>query len=706
MNFPRRFLVWLALASLLAKVPVCAGRQAKIPKVTPPVQNYAVLDITGAGINSVGDVALNDANQAAFGTYTQSGCTTYAFKNGTTTHVQDMAYLVTTTTADTTTTESRTLVGTTNVIDSQGNIYGTLYRVTTTTAPVYQHDETDAFMICRDGQPSEFSSPPFPSAITNSHGMTVAGEGRFGGITSGLVDPSDPYSDSSSGVLFSNGTVLFDPDEKVKSVAGDSRVIGTLFVPYLINNTGSAIGEINNSGGWALWDGSTFTDITAPGVNDLNDQNQYIARPDEGEFWEKGHATVLRDTLPPLIQYQYRNIQPFSLSNQVKVSPPPQKPAPDSDATVHLLARADGFDVGNYGTMLYTRNNQGKWTFANLALPAGTTIDDFVTINSSGVIAAIGNGGHALLLLPVNYAEVSPASGFDGLTQPPWLMVPQSGVNSALAYTPASANLPVSFAVKPGSAVDSVLPATTKVSPQTITVHSETPGDDHLVGLGVGNLTAKGSELQVSVKPRKTVKVAIHQIQQYDDKTLGPAPNAPTAAQAQAYLNQVYGPQTNTYFTVTRTDYLLDYDTGGGPNGAPDGKLNFRSNQPFTSEQRVLEDYAKDSSADYNVYFVHDYLGDGPDSVGHAVTRLDAAYILDYSERTSVVTVLAHEFGHLLGIEYHADLAVSFNPGYLPGTDPTIRLMYSGILSSPHPDPKVLIKAEWDTISSSKPNTK
>ena len=149
------------------------------------------------------------------------------------------------------------------------------------------------------------------------------------------------------------------------------------------------------------------------------------------------------------------------------------------------------------------------------------------------------------------------------------------------------------------------------------------------------------------LKPLKTVTVALHSVILQKGDDYGPTPLAPTAQQAQDYLNQVYGPQTNTYFTVTRKDYALQYDVGG-PGAAVNGKLDFRLNPPFTNEQTVLEDKAKEYCADYNVYFVRNYYGDDPDSIGHAVTRLDAAYIQNYSGKTSVATVLAHEFGHLV----------------------------------------------------------
>ena len=143
-------------------------------------------------------------------------------------------------------------------------------------------------------------------------------------------------------MLLSNGSVVFDPDAVGKNGTGSSQVNGTRFEPYLINNTGSAVGDVNH-GSLGLWDGSKFTNLTGYHVSDLNDQTQLAIGNaassaatgplfDEGGLWENAQVTVLRDTLPPLIQFQYWNVQPFSISNQVA-----GVPLANADATIHLI---------------------------------------------------------------------------------------------------------------------------------------------------------------------------------------------------------------------------------------------------------------------------------------------------------------------------------------------------------------------------------
>jgi hypothetical protein len=77
---PANRLILVILACCLGLAPVCYGNwQVQIPYFTPPVQNYAVIDISGTAPNatSVDLVALDDSNQAAFA-WVQGGFDLYA----------------------------------------------------------------------------------------------------------------------------------------------------------------------------------------------------------------------------------------------------------------------------------------------------------------------------------------------------------------------------------------------------------------------------------------------------------------------------------------------------------------------------------------------------------------------------------------------------------------------------------------------------
>jgi hypothetical protein len=119
--------------------------------------------------------------------------------------------------------------------------------------------------------------------------------------------------------------------------------------------------------------------------------------------------------MSPYLQWQISALLPLSLSNQ-------KTPVPNAnaDATIQILASDQDILSAN---MLFTRNNSGAWTYAKVALPTGTEISEWSSINSSGVIAAIGTTTsvsieqHALLLVPVqlvNKADPTQRNGANG----------------------------------------------------------------------------------------------------------------------------------------------------------------------------------------------------------------------------------------------------------------------------------------------------
>lgn len=96
-----------------------------------------------------------------------------------------------------------------------------------------------------------------------------------------------------------------------------------------------------------------------------------------------------------------------------------------------------------------------------------------------------------MLLVPVQFKQVSPNSGFDWVSQPHWLMVPAGGTNQAIAVTPASSHLAVNFSVEPSSpnTGTTISPANTSSSNQTITVSGTSDGNTTQVQAGIGITT-------------------------------------------------------------------------------------------------------------------------------------------------------------------------------------------------------------------------
>jgi len=132
-------------------------------------------------------------------------------------------------------------------------------------------------------------------------------------------------------------------------------------------------------------------------------------------------------------------------------------------------------------------------------------------------------------LLPVQFNQISPNSGFDWVSQPHWLMVPTSSTNQAIAVTPASSNLTINFSIQASSSSSqlAVSPTSTSSSNQTITVTSSgtNVGESYQVQVGVGTATSSGTNsagLGIDVKPMTTGTIAIHAVTQHYTQPMAP----------------------------------------------------------------------------------------------------------------------------------------------------------------------------------------
>lgn len=336
----------------------------------------------------------------------------------------------------------------------------------------------------------------------------------------------------------------------------------------------------------------------------------------------------------------------------------------------------------------------------------------------AGTVPEISIPKKKITAVKVSFEESMACSGFDSTVNPHSIMVPRNGNNiSSATISPASVASKVGFLTNVSNAV--VSPNLAVASPQLISITGVTYSDSILEA----KTTTSGrlGALDVDVKSLQNQTVAIHAITQNNDDIqvvpvgdigavcVSPGPNGyintipvsddivsggsilsgpngrcetvsnstplspanvPTAVELQVYLNSIWKQQANISFTVTRNDFVVNYDLNrnGGVDAASSG---------FSMEENVIRAAAKDSSVDINIYYVNTYLLDS----ANAATAGKETFIQD-SHDNSAVNITAHEVGHALGIGYESNDSID------------VMLSYSSVIN-----PCNVKKTDWDTAN-------
>jgi len=393
-----------------------------------PVQNYAVIDMSGNSTTApVTAVALDNSNNAAFGfgtgTTVDAGPAqyhTYTWQNGNPSQGNVTTcsnYLVP---SDPTPPHWNIIV---QGITPAGSIFGD------TEYPLYYSSATPI--------PYQANIPLAVGGSNYNSGAAICSESNSGNLAGNWYGID--YDGISFGVIYNNttgGWTVFDGQAEFSDSTGPTETdYGTLpagstllfddFSPMQINNNCRTLGvfgiqsifELGPTGN-GLWNGAGYADFGADQPSEINNQNQVMVNSSFGEsyLWESGTTTYLDlDALPLALYCQIYNAtsEDFTkwLSDQA------------TDGTIQILATAQNSGDSTDPTgpdptenFVWTRDSSANWSFAEMQLPTGVSIDRFDTINPNGIIAALGKPSltatcdHALLLLPVQLDFMTPST--------------------------------------------------------------------------------------------------------------------------------------------------------------------------------------------------------------------------------------------------------------------------------------------------------
>lgn len=243
----------------------------------------------------------------------------------------------------------------------------------------------------------------------------------------------------------------------------------------------------------------------------------------------------------------------------------------------------------------------------------------------------------AIVVFGVKFEKSALCSGFDDTIDPPWLIVPQSGTNTAKAIiAPSTFVAKVDF--ESGNKNKATIsPTKASMSPQTITVTGVAKGETN-VKAKIDNSVA--GTLNISVKERKTVKVALH----YMKDNAGHSTTR-SKADAQSFIdkmNAIWKSQANIVFTKFAVDE---------PTVLKDlGDVVEWYAAPALNEWDDVVAFGV-AGADLNIFFVWEYEQDGTPSTDNAdAAELSGNILFEDNAGSEVGETMAHEAGHFLNV--------------------------------------------------------
>jgi len=434
-DFPIYRLLILLAVLIAAPALICdaTGRVGDPPNnsdkpVPAPVQNYAVIDLSGTLPGTADKALVADDGHVVFDIVNDDyTCETiYKWSNGT------LIVTGTVNAAAVTSTNSSQQLYLNGILTTAGDYY--------TTGFVYTATLSGSEMTIGGGQVigSSFgflyAPAPYTTSTDGSGPAPICGGvvcASTSGYTSGIYGPGYPDRFWPSNYLTASGSAVeFDPQMTVFS-SGSSTVVHQCFGPFAMNSQGCAIGgdqTYTNDSLYGylpisdpdtlLWNGSNLN-ITVHGGVALNDQTYVLEDTGTGDsLWipnaslTSGSNYDIDASIAKTFGTQITNIYAMFLSNT------------DSQGTAWILLNANSLqNDGSTPSQTFVLGVSSTSTypdFRQMQLPIGTGITNYgrstdsneasyPTINSGGVIAATGTfpgqgDPQALLLLPVELA--------------------------------------------------------------------------------------------------------------------------------------------------------------------------------------------------------------------------------------------------------------------------------------------------------------
>jgi hypothetical protein len=306
------------------------------------------------------------------------------------------------------------------------------------------------------------------------------------------------------------------------------------------------------------------------------------------------------------------------------------------------------------------------------------------------------------------FQENTACSGVDDTDDPTWIMVPMSGSNSGAKVHIRGNTQDVKF-VSEDPTIATVTPAAPTGKNTPITVSGLKSGQITTIDArSISDPTHNYAQLKVVVKPQITKTVDM--VRDIDPVNNLTPQTVPTAAALLTYLNQIWGTQSNTLFTLMDPkvayprDVSVHYDILPTPNG--DQKLNdFHATGSSQAESVAIIQVAKPPStatqlqANYVNSFgppINSSWAAGYFLEGLSLTGAGVSFIEDTPPGpgpfNSRVNISAHELGHAAG-------ALDLDAG-TPQHPANVQLMYRGRSSNSDPlNPCEVRRCDWSLMN-------